>query len=507
MLQRCSQILVKHLDAAFARVWILNEISHVLELQASAGCYTHLDGPHSRVPLGQFKIGQIALEKKAHFSNQVLSDERISDKEWAQREGMIAFAGNPLLLGGRVVGVVAVFARHPLEDDVIQVLDAVAHSLALGVERKRTEARLRESEARFSKAFQASPAMMALSRMADGRLLAANEAFYNATGYQAVEVIGSRASDLNIYALPEQREEFLSCVRTQNSVRNREHVLRTKVGQLRTVLTSGELIELGGEIHLLTVGLDITERKEAEMETMKALARERELSELKSSFVSMISHEFRTPLEVILSSSDILDAYLDRLLPTERAEHLAAIQEAVRRMSSMIEDVLLLGRFESDRQRFAPDDLHLTALCRRLVDEMLSATVHRCPIALDVDPSLTLARADEKLLRHVLTNLLSNAVKYSSPGSPVRLRLRREGVNAVFLIEDQGLGIPSSDQSHLFEAFHRGRNAGQIPGTGLGLVIVKRSVDLHGGTIQFSSVEGQGTTFTVCIPAFSLDAS
>lgn len=503
MLQGCAALLVQHLDAAFARIWILDDATQTLELRASAGLYTHLDGPHSRVPIGRYKIGLIAQERLPHLTNEVSADPRVSDKDWARREGMVAFAGYPLMLEGRVLGVVALFARHTLGAETLAALGSVAHSLALGFERKRAETRLRQSEERFGKAFQANPALMALTRLADGCFIAANEAFYNTTGYSESEVLGRRAADLNIYAVPEQRAEYVDLIRRKGFVRDREHVLRTKSGAIRTVLSSGELLDLNGQPHLLTVGLDITGRKEAEVELARALAREKELSELKTNFVSMVSHEFRTPLEVIVSSADILDRYLNRLPAPERAEHVAAIQHSVKRMSGMMEDVLLLGRFESDRQQFTPDDLHLTAFCRRLADEMRSATAGRCPIELTLDDSLPLARADEKLLRPILINLLSNAVKYSPAGAPVRLGLTRDAHAAVFVISDSGLGIPASDQTHLFEAFHRGANTAQIPGTGLGLVIVKRSVELHGGRIEFTSEEGKGTSFTVRLPVFN----
>lgn len=366
-----------------------------------------------------------------------------------------------------------------------------------------TESPWPESEKVFQKAFQAVPTPIVLTRLADGIIVAANEAFLKTTGYVAAEVVGQNAGNLNIYASPQQRDEYLRILRENGSARDREQLLRTKSGAVRTILLSGEVVELQGEPHLLTAGLDITDRKQAEIEMSHALAREKELSELKTRFVSMVSHEFRTPLEVIVSSTDILGRYLDRLTTTERAEHVAAIQHSVKRMSGMMEDVLLLGRFESDRQQFTPDDLHLTAFCRRLADEMRSATAGKCPLELTLDNSLPLARADEKLLSHILTNLLSNAVKYSTAGGSVRLSLVREGDAAVFRITDDGLGIPIADQAHLFEAFHRGRNTAQIPGTGLGLVIVKRSVELHGGRIEFTSTEGKGTQFTVRLPAFT----
>lgn len=148
MLQRCAEPIVEHLDAAFARIWTLEAAENVLALQASAGMYTHLNGPHSRVPVGEKKIGLIAQEKKPHLTNDVLSDERIGEKEWARREGMVAFAGYPLLLEDRVVGVVALFARHPLLSDTLDELAAIADVLAQGVERKTFEQRLAESEMR-----------------------------------------------------------------------------------------------------------------------------------------------------------------------------------------------------------------------------------------------------------------------------------------------------------------------------------------------------------------------
>jgi PAS domain S-box-containing protein len=144
MLQRCAETLVKHLDVAFARIWTLEEGADVLVLQASAGMYTHLDGAHSRVRVGEFKIGLIAEERKPHLTNDVADDPRVSDKEWAEREEMIAFAGYPLIVEDRLVGVMATFARRPLTDTVLESMASVANGIALGIERKRAEQGLRE---------------------------------------------------------------------------------------------------------------------------------------------------------------------------------------------------------------------------------------------------------------------------------------------------------------------------------------------------------------------------
>lgn len=228
---------------------------------------------------------------------------------------------------------------------------------------------------------------------------------------------------------------------------------------------------------------------------------EREVGQLKDSFVSMVSHEFRTPLAVIQSSAQILGRYLERLPPEERRQQVESITKNVRRMSGLIEEVLLLGKMEGGHMRCRPAPLDLAAFCRRVTDEMLSATHAQCPIQLDV-ADVPEASADENLLRHITSNLLSNAVKYSPAGKPVRFSLVREGNRAVFTIRDEGLGIPAADCEKLFTAFHRGRNVASISGTGLGLTIVKRCVEMHDGEITFESHEGKGTTFTVRLPLF-----
>jgi PAS domain S-box-containing protein len=138
-LHRCTQAIVTHLDAAFARIWTLSPKQDVLELQASAGLYTHLDGAHARVPVGSFKIGRIALYRRAHLTNNVLSDPEVSNRDWAEREGMVAFAGYPLIVEDRLIGVLGLFARHSLGQDTVSALASVAATIAIAIERKRSE--------------------------------------------------------------------------------------------------------------------------------------------------------------------------------------------------------------------------------------------------------------------------------------------------------------------------------------------------------------------------------
>ena len=266
-------------------------------------------------------------------------------------------------------------------------------------------------------------------------------------------------------------------------------------------LANEKILQRDAEITALNRDL---EQKVAERTAQlnDALVEEKELNKLKSNFISMVTHEIRTPLALILGSSEILSRYLDRLAPEKRAEHLQTIDSAVQRMSGLLEDVLLFSKAEAGRMGFSPVQMDLNPFCATLVDELLSATNRRCPIGLACGINEA-ARADEKLLRHILSNLLTNAVKYSPPGTPVIFSVARDGGDAIFIVQDRGAGIPEEDRKRLFTPFYRGKNVATIQGTGLGLVIVKHCVERHGGKIEIASAENLGTTVSVRLPLFA----
>ena len=232
-----------------------------------------------------------------------------------------------------------------------------------------------------------------------------------------------------------------------------------------------------------------------------ALENERELVRLKSQFVNTVSHEFRTPLGVILSSADILAHYLERLPAEQRAQHLRDIHDSSVQMSRMLEQVLDLGRMDAGALAFHPKPLDLAQVLSRIADESRSACGGN--VRLSAEGALAGAAADETLLRHIFLNLLSNARKYSDADAVTDFTVLRERENAVFTVRDRGIGIPAGDLPQMFEAFARGRNVAETPGTGLGLAIVQRCVALHGGTIGLASTEDGGTTVTVRLPLFA----
>ena len=262
--------------------------------------------------------------------------------------------------------------------------------------------------------------------------------------------------------------------------------------------------ELGERIAAIGVNHDITKRKQAEIEIRKALEKEKELSELRYRFVTMASHEFRTPLTTILSSSDLIKSFGHRLSDEKKLHHLNKIQTAVKKITNLLDDILLIGKSESGHMEVNPVLLNLELFCRDLVEEMEMKDDKKHIFDLRCQGDCSSVAMDEKLLGRIINNLLDNAVKYSPGGGLVQINLVCDGNQSIFQIRDEGIGIPASEQSRLFQVFHRASNVGSISGSGLGMAIIKQAVELHGGTITLESEVGVGTTFTVCLPMLKM---
>lgn len=244
---------------------------------------------------------------------------------------------------------------------------------------------------------------------------------------------------------------------------------------------------------------DITERKQGE-EVSRTLAKEREINDLKLRFFSMASHEFRTPLSTILVSAQLLENSSKEWTEEKKLKNLHRIKSAAKLMTQLLTDILTLTRAESGNLEFNPQPLNLEKLCNSVVEEIEVSYNAKQNIFFVSQCQNKLVYMDEKLLHSIFTNLLSNAIKYSQENSDIHFILRYEGENAIFQIKDQGIGIIPEDKQQLYDFFYRGQNVGDAPGTGLGLVIVKKCVDLHGGNITVESEVQIGTTFTVTIP-------
>jgi signal transduction histidine kinase len=244
----------------------------------------------------------------------------------------------------------------------------------------------------------------------------------------------------------------------------------------------------------------IIENKEAEEDLRKALASEKELGELKSRFLSTISHEFRTPLSVIQSSAELLKHYSDRMDEERKRAHLDKIEDHIQDMTELLTNALTISRSEKVGLPYNPVSLNIVRFCSTLAEEIHLTSGKSHEILFIPQGTNSVYPMDEKLLRQITTNLLTNAVKYSPAGSKIQLKLICEPDQVVLSIQDEGIGIPEEALKHLFQDFYRAKNAEAIPGTGLGLSIVKRAVQAHGGSIMVDSMVGAGTTFTVTLP-------
>jgi len=488
----------------------------------------------SILPRGIGLPGRIWKTAEPAWISDVLEDANFPRAPIAATCGLHAAFGFPICLGQRILGVIEFFSREIRRPEarLLEMFSAIGSQIGQFIERKRAEeglrslnkdleqrvrerttelvtanGALRESESRYRTVAERTPAAIVVLDTEAGRFTEVNENAVRLFGMSREALLQVGPAEVSPAFQPDGQLSLQAA---------RQQIAKALAGStpiFEWVHRRGDGAEIPCEVRVarmpaagreLVIGAitDITARKQAEAELRTALEQEKELNQLKSNFVSVVSHEFRTPLGVILSGAEILENYFERLRPEQRAGHLQDIRHATRQMTELMEEVLLLGKVESGKMECKPEWMELRAFCRRLVEEQCSATGGKCRLTVELTGIPARAWADEAMMRHIFTNLLSNAVKYSPAGSPVRFSVRREGATALFEVEDHGIGIPAEDQKALYEAFHRGRNVGDIPGTGLGMVIAKRCVEAQGGTIEFASAVGHGTTFRVRLKAF-----
>lgn len=257
------------------------------------------------------------------------------------------------------------------------------------------------------------------------------------------------------------------------------------------------------QLHIaIQVGLNQAQnRNSRENELLQQIEHEKELRKLNSRFVSLVSHEFRTPLTSILISTDFIREYGHRVSPAKRLEHLSRIKQSVKHMTELLEDVLLIGRAEAERLEFDSSPRDIVAFCQALINDLQLNVLSTHKIQFCSDAKRLIVELDERLMRLAITNLLSNAIKYSPTADHVHVVINTISRNMLSLIiTDYGIGIPQADQELLFMPFHRAENVGDIDGTGLGLYITKMVVEIHGGQIAVDSKQGQGTSFKIHLP-------
>lgn len=397
----------------------------------------------------------------------------------------------------------------------LEIVEAIAAHCAIAIyqaelhqklqtelaERKQVEEALRQSEARYRAIVEDQTELICRFKP-NGILTFVNDAYCRYFNKQRFELIGQ----VFLPTMPSQDRELISknfrSLSPGHPINTYEHRIILPSGEIRWQQWSDRAVfdDQGNFIECQAVGRDITQLKQAEFDIRMALEKEREVSELRSSFVALVSHEFRTPLTIIQSSTDLLENYNHKLSDEKKYKLFGRVQGAVRRMTHLLEDVLLIGKAEAGKLDFKPGAMDLLAFCRDLVENLQMSTSSRHAIDFLIHGSCGQVQMDEKLLGHILSNLLSNAIKYSPQGGIVKFNVICSPETTSFIVQDHGIGIPKPDLEKLFESFRRASNVGSIPGTGLGLAIIKKCVDLHGGQIDIESEIGVGTIFTVTLP-------
>ena len=452
------------------------------------------------------------LQARLGLSDQELQELHVLDLHPAEHrqeaaqifqgmlEGRIAYCPLPLITKNG--------SHLPVETRVIkgvwdgkEVLYGISRDIS---ERLKAEQALREAEDRWHFALEGSGDGVWDWNIQTDRLFYSRQWKSN-LGYADNEISDSY-SERSSRIHPDDRErcslDIGRHLRGETEVYVNEHRLQHKDGNYVWILDRGKVVEKGTDgkpQRMIGTQTDITKLKLMEQSLRESVEREKELNDLKSRFISVASHEFRTPLATIMVLTDTLLSYQARMTAQQQSERLVKIQSQVTDLNVIIEDLLHLSRLQSAATALEPTEFDLVALIHEIVEE-LAAQTETVRIDCHAQLSELAVYMDKKQIRMIVANLVSNALKYSRPGQRVVLNIRQHDGSAIIEIADQGIGIPENEIKHLYTPFFRASNVGNISGTGLGLNIIKECIVRHGGAIDVQSVMDKGTSFTVRLP-------
>lgn len=501
ILHECAESIVRHLDAAFARIWTLSPDGDMLELRASAGLYTHLNGAHSRISIGHLKIGMIAREQKHVLTNDIVNDPRISDKAWAANEGMSSFAGYPLLVGTRTLGVVAMFSRRPLTTGTAEALASIADLIAHGVERKHAEDKLRASERELSLIIETIPGLVWCAAP-DGELTYLNRRIldYTGTSSDAWAQLGWK-NLLHPEDAERVAQEWAHAVatgqphQTQCRFRRSDGVYRwfQALGQAACDST-GKVLRWYGLL------IDIDDRKsmeEALRTNQERLTRAIQTATV-AEFAAAVAHEINQPLAAVVANGQACLRWLAMQPPG-----IAKAQEAAGRIvrdgketAEVVRRVRALFRHsEIEKMEVRMNDVIAEVLHLLTGETARRGVTVETDLARDLEP----VSGDHVQLQQLIFNLLLNAIEAMDPvvDRPKKVLIRSERTSSeTLLVEVRDCGPGIKNPNSIFDAFFTTKENGM----GMGLAICRSIVDAHRGRIWAASSEGSGATFSFTLP-------
>lgn len=382
--------------------------------------------------------------------------------------------------------------KVPLCNDEQEVTGIVGIARDI-TQRRKMEDALRKSEAHLRAVISGTPVILFVSDR-EGILTMLQGHGLDVLTVDSKTYLGKSVFDFLVDLVPDIRERF------QRILLGEETASVQTIGNMTFDVRYSPMYDVMGEISgIVGVATDITERLRTERLQLE-LEKEQEVIALKERFISIASHDFRTPLSLIKLSANMLDTYYDRMTSEQRIAKLRQIGTQVDMMMQLIDDVLTMSKANLGKLDFRPEEIELRSFCQDIWDDFqqMAEKTHRMDF--EYNCSKDMVSIDPSLVHYVLANLLSNAIKYSPTIGHIRFEVHCENTQLVFRVKDNGIGIPEADQEKLFQPFHRATNVGGIAGTGLGLSIVKSYVETHQGHIEVDSKENLGTTLTVYIP-------
>jgi PAS domain S-box-containing protein len=502
MLQGCVEAVVKHLDAAFARIWVIKD-RRMLELRASAGMYTHLDGPHSRIPVGQLKIGLIAQEGLPHITNDLAHDPRISDPQWAQEAGMVGFAGYPLLVSGQAIGVLAMFARYAVTPVTTEMLATIADAIAQGIQRKQAEEEVRRSEA-FLAAAQALSQTGSWGWNTKTGDVSWSRETYRIFGFDPH--VAPTLATIRETIHPDDRSLFdqdTERVQHDRTDFEREYRLKFRDGSLKCVHIVGRSVA-GAFPDLDFIGsiMDVTERRHAEEAVLAAQAKLAEVSRLTTmgELAASIAHEINQPLATVVTNAQACERLLHVEPPSLEEVHDAVsdIAEAGRRASDVIARIRLLLRKSTPQ----PTLLDVNEIVREVIAWTRNETGKKNIVVRTDLADLLPIRGDRLQLQQVLINLIRNAADamgevHDRPRTLTLGSRCNDEHQVEVTVVDSGVGIDPELRSRIFEPFFTTKPEGM----GMGLSICRSIVEAYGGLLTATDNQEFGTTIRFALPA------
>jgi PAS domain S-box-containing protein len=529
-LQESVEALVRRTGVAFARIWTLDSSASMLQLEASAGKYTHIDGGHGQIPVGHFKIGRIAATRRAHLSNDVQNDPEVSDHEWAKQAGMISFVGHPLLVEEAVVGVVAAFSCRPLTNATLLAFSSVASQISRFIHGKRAQEALERSEERSRLLFASIPHPAYVFDLNTLDFLEVNEVAVKVFGYSRDEFLHMRTTDLGVTESGETTGELHHL----SPLTQKERKQRTRKGKTIDVDIDLHTFEYDGRPAALAIVQDVTERRKLELDLRHA-----QKLEAVGGLAAGIAHEINTPIQFVgdnlrflqdafASLGKLLVEYRGLVAPIasaginpallaeiDRAEAEADIEylleEMPKAMSQSLDGVERVATIVRAMKEFAhPEQKEkVAANLNQALASTLVVARNELKYVADIEadygdlPAVECHLGD---LNQVFLNLLINAAHavkdvVDVTGTRGTIGVQTRAIENVvnISISDTGGGIPESIRNKIFEPFFTTKPVGR--GTGQGLAIARSIVvDKHGGTLTFESSMGQGTTFLISLP-------